>query len=206
MTPSIGHHTPRPGTFGRGSAGQQLLKTIDIGSVTEWFGRCGLTDNKYLETHFTRFRATKDFALPAPGSSRLTILDIGAHWLHNALLFANDGHRLVCVDEPGVLSQPSVVVAAEAMGATLVPSDRLELGRGIDGLPSDSFDIVLFCEIIEHLTFNPIPMWRQIYRVLRPGGRIIITTPNANHWRRLVEHAGRLLQGRAAGYCSATSS
>lgn len=40
------------------------------------------------------------------------------------------------------------------------------------------FDFVLFCEIIEHLVQNPTWALVEIHRVLKPGGRVLITTPN----------------------------
>jgi SAM-dependent methyltransferase len=45
--------------------------------------------------------------------------------------------------------------------------------------PEGSFDVVLFCEVLEHLVLDPIPALRRIHKVLRPGGRLVLTTPNA---------------------------
>ncbi len=42
----------------------------------------------------------------------------------------------------------------------------------------DSFDVVLFCEILEHLLVDPLHAIREIRRVLRPGGCLVLTTPN----------------------------
>jgi SAM-dependent methyltransferase len=44
--------------------------------------------------------------------------------------------------------------------------------------PDGSFDVVLFTETIEHLRLNPLHALREIARVLRPGGRMILSTNN----------------------------
>jgi SAM-dependent methyltransferase len=51
----------------------------------------------------------------------------------------------------------------------------------------DSFDIVLFCEIIEHLVADPLGAIREIKRVLRPNGVLILTTPNVNRLENVVK-------------------
>jgi glycosyltransferase involved in cell wall biosynthesis/SAM-dependent methyltransferase len=40
------------------------------------------------------------------------------------------------------------------------------------------FDVVLFCEIIEHLLSDPVQALTEIRRVLKPGGDLVLTTPN----------------------------
>jgi SAM-dependent methyltransferase len=42
----------------------------------------------------------------------------------------------------------------------------------------DEFDVVLFCEIIEHLLMNPLHALGEIHRVLKPSGLLVLTTPN----------------------------
>jgi len=56
---------------------------------------------------------------------------------------------------------------------------------------SASFDMVLFCEIIEHLLMDPAGVLREIRRVLKPGGHLILTTPNVAR----LENVARLLSG-----------
>ncbi len=38
--------------------------------------------------------------------------------------------------------------------------------------PDQSFDAILLCEVLEHLTYSPLPMFREIKRVLRPDGHL----------------------------------
>jgi SAM-dependent methyltransferase len=41
-----------------------------------------------------------------------------------------------------------------------------------------SFDIITACEVLEHLEYFPIRLAREVCRVLRPGGLLLITVPN----------------------------
>lgn len=55
-------------------------------------------------------------------------------------------------------------------------------------LPDASVDCVTFQEVIEHLE-GPAQALKEINRVLRPGGALIVTTPNAYYWRHFREFA-----------------
>ena len=57
--------------------------------------------------------------------------------------------------------------------------------------PDGSMDVVLFCEIIEHLLMNPIDVLREISRVLAEDGVLVVTTPNVGR----LENFLRLLNG-----------
>lgn len=154
------------------------------------------TDIGYLHTHYPRFKMTWDFAWRNMDTIG-TLLDVGAHWLHQCLFYAGEGVRVTAADLPGTFEGPKVQAIAKQHKIRLVTYTNLSDPRVFDQLPNSHYDLVLFAEIIEHITFNPVDMWKAIYRVLRPGGRILVTTPNYYHlggraWnlKRLFSHSG----------------
>jgi 2-polyprenyl-3-methyl-5-hydroxy-6-metoxy-1,4-benzoquinol methylase len=57
-----------------------------------------------------------------------------------------------------------------------------------EGIPYENskFDVVHSSELIEHLKDTKFFL-EECYRVLKPGGRLIISTPNLHYWRNIVE-------------------
>lgn len=55
-----------------------------------------------------------------------------------------------------------------------------------------SFDTVVFCEVLEHMTNDPMAALKEIHRVLEPGGTLVLTTPNAAR----LENVVAFLEGR----------
>jgi hypothetical protein len=45
-------------------------------------------------------------------------------------------------------------------------------------LPDGSLDFVAMCEILEHMPADPMHVLSEVNRVLRPGGILLLTTPN----------------------------
>ena len=54
-----------------------------------------------------------------------------------------------------------------------------------------SFDVVLLCEVIEHLQLDPLGVILEIKRVLKPSGHLVITTPNVSR----LENVCRMVAG-----------
>jgi 2-polyprenyl-3-methyl-5-hydroxy-6-metoxy-1,4-benzoquinol methylase len=74
---------------------------------------------------------------------------------------------------------PAAIAQARAFAhQTRVPPVDWEVGD-IQQIahPEDTFDTVISCETIEHVPEPPVAV-RELARVLRRGGRLVLTTPN----------------------------
>jgi 2-polyprenyl-3-methyl-5-hydroxy-6-metoxy-1,4-benzoquinol methylase len=47
--------------------------------------------------------------------------------------------------------------------------------------PDNTFDAVALAHVIEHV-YDPVNLVKEIYRILKPGGQIILATPNSKSW------------------------
>lgn len=54
------------------------------------------------------------------------------------------------------------------------------------GFPSEYFDTIIMVAIIEHL-IEPISVLKYCYSLLKPKGRLLISTPNIAKWTRRVK-------------------
>jgi 2-polyprenyl-3-methyl-5-hydroxy-6-metoxy-1,4-benzoquinol methylase len=89
----------------------------------------------------------------------------------------------------GVEVDPKASKIAEEMFAVPVFVGTLENANYVD----DYFDAITMNHIIEHV-HNPITLLRECYRILKPGGYLVMVTPNVRslgharfgrHWRGL---------------------
>ncbi|MFL6101005.1 MAG: methyltransferase domain-containing protein [Actinomycetales bacterium] len=63
-------------------------------------------------------------------------------------------------------------------------TDRFYLADLEEGIPAEvgaRYDVVVAGDVIEHLS-RPGLLLREIHRVLRPGGQLLLSVPNFGHW------------------------
>ena len=161
----------------------------DITREVHAFGGGRLPDWEvgYLEYHRRRYQDTLRL-LPTGEGGRL--LDVGSFPGHLSALAQARGWEVVglnnAIEGAGVMTD-----FFQRCGERKIAIKSCEVEREPFPVPTGSIDAVLFCELFEHLHVNPFHTLKEIFRVLRPGGLLLLTTPNL----RRVETLSRLWHG-----------
>ena len=108
------------------------------------------------------------------------VLDVGCSQGIASILLAREGHRVIGIDR----EHEAIRAARERLDQEEAPvRERVEFrvaeGRAV-GFADGSFDAVLLGEVLEH-QLDPGKLLAEARRVLRPGGRIVVTTPYGVH-------------------------
>jgi 2-polyprenyl-3-methyl-5-hydroxy-6-metoxy-1,4-benzoquinol methylase len=77
----------------------------------------------------------------------------------------------VCATE----RDPSLARFADAQGIAVLLYD---IGRSTPPVPNESIDTLIFAEVLEHLKRPPVAVITELAALLRPGGTLLLTTPN----------------------------
>jgi SAM-dependent methyltransferase len=107
-------------------------------------------------------------------SSVLKILDVGCGTGLNAQKFADQGHSVVGID-----LSPVAIEKFNLRGFKGLVCDVERVG-GVP-LADATFDLVFASEVIEHLVETE-SFLREVHRLLRPGGTLVLSTPNSSFW------------------------
>jgi 2-polyprenyl-3-methyl-5-hydroxy-6-metoxy-1,4-benzoquinol methylase len=106
------------------------------------------------------------------------VLDIGSHYLHQSILLQELGYEVWGIDIELFAGAQLVRERAEKFGINNIVVDMLEKGDFLLA-QKNHFDLIIFTEILEHLTFNPIRFWNRVFNLLSPTGAIYLSTPNS---------------------------
>ena len=116
--------------------------------------------------------------VPAPAD----LLELGAAPGDQIAALAREGYRTTAVDlgeAPDEWGSGDVGRMARLYAEHGVRDVRWDLEEVPYPLPDGSFDAVIMTEVYEHLSGYPVRSLQEIRRLLRPGGRLYFTTPNA---------------------------
>ncbi len=150
----------------------------------------------YINDHLKRFLITLD--LIPEKSHRFKLLELGASPYFMTLLVKKFRNYEISTanyfgqQHEGLESYVDTVFNEKYNEKYEFAYRHFNVERSVFPYNDDEFEVVLCCEIIEHLLLNPTHMLYEIHRILKPNGCLIITTPNALRLTNVL----RLLTGK----------
>lgn len=183
---------------------------LDLESIESVFRSYSVNDepeghlDAYVQNSLWRFLHTWDLVR----NERGTCLEIGANPYFTTLLL--DEHTNLELTLTNYYGETPEATTTETLRYRTSDGQRFKKAHtshlvNVEQEPfpfeSDRFDVVLFCEVIEHLLMDPLAALREINRVLRPGGRLVLTTPNVSRLDNVLSMvAGRNIYDPYSGY------
>jgi 2-polyprenyl-3-methyl-5-hydroxy-6-metoxy-1,4-benzoquinol methylase len=122
---------------------------------------------------------------PPPGQ----VLDVGAHNGFATRLFAELGYTATACDGVDIEDRSELM---SGLGDRFIQYNLNDSNPLIE-LDSEHYDIVFMGEVFEHILNTPARLLRNVARSLKPGGLLILTTPNP----ATIVNAIRLLLGHS---------
>ena len=121
------------------------------------------------------------------------VLDFGSYFGNFGLTLAAAGFRVEAVDSYLTYGSALANLVELQRSAGIVIHDFATVGYDLAGFAPQSFDAVLCAGVIEHMAHTPRLLLESLTRVLRPGGVMVLDTPNLAYlYKRL-----NLLDGRS---------
>jgi len=142
-------------------------------------------EQEYLDYHAARFVDTLDLLGPGEGKR---LLDVGAFPGHLTLAVQAVGYQVDALTGPDE-SARGLQNFTTRLSNHQISVVRADVEFDPFPFPDQSFDVILAAEIIEHLPFNPYHMLHESFRVLKPTGRIVLSTPNLTKLDNLLRFA-----------------
>jgi len=140
---------------------------------------------EYVATHLTRLIKTLEIT-PAGGPEQ-RVLEMGAYLQITPSLKTKLGYGEVrgCYFGPAGTVDHREAVSLDGERFTC-EVDLFDAERDRFPYADEWFDTVLCGELVEHLTSDPMHMMTEIHRVLKPGGHLVLTTPNIGSLRAIA--------------------
>jgi glycosyltransferase involved in cell wall biosynthesis/SAM-dependent methyltransferase len=149
----------------------------------------------YAETHLSRLEKT--LAITPPGGPEDRILEMGAYLQITPLLKSRLGYGEVRGCYYGLAGTVDHREVTSSSGDTFtLDLELFDAEKDAFPYPDGYFTTVLCCELIEHLQADPMHMMAEINRILKPEGRLVLTTPNIGSLRAIAA----VLQGYHPGF------
>ena len=137
-------------------------------------------ERSYLQTlHDSYVRTVGDiqryFSEVSLDPNQVEVIELGQYLGVVPRALAQLGYQVTGSDFPPLLASARLRESFKGSGIKLHPQD---LAAPMSLVKDGSFDCVIFCETMEHLNFNPLPVIGEINRILKPNGLLYLAVPN----------------------------
>ena len=159
---------------------RQYLWSFKVDNAPE-----GLSE-RYVNDALARYLRTLEF-VPLPPGERVLEIGSNPYFFHILLhkLFPDCNIQGTNFFDHDVFS--AQVGSAKQRIASPVFQEEYEFSSTLLNIettpsypfPDGTFDLVFFCETLEHLIVDPLSTFAKIRRILKRGGHLIVTLPNA---------------------------
>jgi glycosyltransferase involved in cell wall biosynthesis/SAM-dependent methyltransferase len=150
---------------------------------------------EYLNTHGTRLLKTLE--ITPSGFAGDAILEMGAYLQITPALRSQLGYGEVRGCYFGKLGRTDHRTVTSAGGETFeCEIDHFDAEKDVFPYTDGHFATVICGELIEHLFEDPMHLMSEVNRILRPGGHLVLTTPNIAALRGI----SGILQGYHPGF------
>ena len=129
---------------------------------------------------------------PISGSKGIKVLEIGAFFGVVCIALASLGYEVTAADVPEYIELPEQAARYSQFG---IKTAGIRLQDFILPFDDEQFDVIIMCEVLEHLNFNPLPLLKEINRIGCPGSVFYCSMPNATS----VYHRIAMFNGHAGG-------
>jgi glycosyltransferase involved in cell wall biosynthesis/2-polyprenyl-3-methyl-5-hydroxy-6-metoxy-1,4-benzoquinol methylase len=151
-------------------SGADFATTLDDFAPTHGAAR------EYFSTHRDRYLACLELLPQAiPGQS---LLELGASFHHLTPALESKGYRVHCSDIWDGGPNRTADLKSRSGEQRHYKVDNFDIQQQRWPYDDASFDVVVFCEMLEHLNSDPVQVLSEINRVLKQDGLLLLTTPN----------------------------
>jgi len=130
-----------------------------------------MVNKEYYLIHEARY---KYIAAKTEKMTKGKVLDVGCYPGHMGEIWEKQGWEVWGICSP-----------FEKMESNRVKAVNVEKEKW--PFESESMDLIVMTEIIEHLTDDSKKYLGEAFRVLKRGGKILITTPNIVRWQNVIK-------------------
>jgi 2-polyprenyl-3-methyl-5-hydroxy-6-metoxy-1,4-benzoquinol methylase len=148
----------------------------------------------YLRNHRHEYiRTVQDVA--THGGQRtdpIRVLEIGAFFGVVSICLSKLGCQVTASDVPEYISMPEQQARYAKHD---IRTAGIRLQDYILPFEDESFDVIIMCEVLEHLNFNPLPLIKEINRIGADGSLFYLSLPNQTNIYNRID----FLRGRSIG-------